>query len=636
MNPQILLLSVGIVFWGWFNQAWIALLFLLTVIAFAELSKWRLRMTLAQFYRVGDLSIFLVIIVLIIVYWIQPVDKPIFAVIKWLPVLFSPVLFAQIFSPGNTLPQGVLFYSMRKQSSVEPVDIDFRMPFSALCLLSAGAANTQGPVYFILSGAIFSAIIYLLRPKQIALVLWLTVIVLAGGIAHFGHHGLRILHTLVEEQSVEWFNDWAIDPFKSQTSIGDIGDLKLSDRIEFRVRTGEPLLLQQSSYDRYLGKNWLASRRTFKPAKFKSPKPHIVVRKLQIYQDFKRKAILALPPGTLNIKGLEGAYLQNNALGAVKLTEAPAFAKFEVFYTGKQQSAIGKYDLEVPEQHIDWLEKYAQQLRLKDLPPSSAASVIKQFFQNNFYYSLYLGRQTDADLALREFMLERKAGHCEYFAVASVLLLRYAGIPARLANGYSVQEYDPSEDMYIVRRRHAHAWALAYIDGVWREIDSTPWQWFAAEEKTSGLLQPIFDAFSTLQFHFKLWQTSQSQDDQQSTLSIAGISLLMLYLCWKLYASRKQLTKKTTKNRGAKQIKDFPGIDSEIYLLEKQLHKSGRGRHHNESIAAWIKRIDIIELSQFYKMHYQLRFDPFGVSVKDREYLKAGILNWIDSETPSE
>ena len=159
MNPQILLLSAGIVFWGWFNQSWIALLFLLTVIAFAELSKWRLRMTLAQFYRAGDLSIFLVIVVLIIVYWIQPVDKPIFAVIKWLPVLFSPVLFAQLFSPRNTLPLSVVLYSMRKQSFVEAAEIDFRMPFCALCLLSAGAANTQGPVYFILSCAIFSAII---------------------------------------------------------------------------------------------------------------------------------------------------------------------------------------------------------------------------------------------------------------------------------------------------------------------------------------------------------------------------------------------------------------------------------------------------------------------------------------------
>ena len=69
-------------------------------------------------------------------------------------------------------------------------------------------------------------------------------------------------------------------------------------------------------------------------------------------------------------------------------------------------------------------------------------------------------------------------------------------------------------------------------------------------------------------------------------------------------------------------------------MLENQLHKSGRGRYHNESIAAWIKRLDIIELSDFYRIHYQLRFDPLGVSDKDRDYLKTGIQNWIDSVTP--
>ena len=73
------------------------------------------------------------------------------------------------------------------------------------------------------------------------------------------------------------------------------------------------------------------------------------------------------------------------------------------------------------------------------------------------------------------------SGHCEYFAAASVFLLRQAGIPARLANGYVVEEYNPEQNLYIVRSRHAHAWAIAYINGVWQIVDSTPSQWLEME-----------------------------------------------------------------------------------------------------------------------------------------------------------
>lgn len=151
-----------------------------------------------------------------------------------------------------------------------------------------------------------------------------------------------------------------------------------------------------------------------------------------------------------------------------------------------------------------------------------------------------MGAQTDADLALRDLMLKRKAGHCEYFAAATVLLLRQAGIPARLANGYAVDEYDSRLDLYIVRSRHAHAWAIAYINGVWLVVESTPSQWLAMETEHAGLWQPLTDGWSNFVFQFKQWQLQQSQH-KNAKLGLLAVLLLAICLAWRIYSAKRKL-----------------------------------------------------------------------------------------------
>jgi len=47
-------------------------------------------------------------------------------------------------------------------------------------------------------------------------------------------------------------------------------------------------------------------------------------------------------------------------------------------------------------------------------------------------------------------------------------------VPTRYAVGYSVQEWSRLEQRYIVRARHGHSWALVYVNGAWRDVDTTP------------------------------------------------------------------------------------------------------------------------------------------------------------------
>jgi hypothetical protein len=336
--------------------------------------------------------------------------------------------------------------------------------------------------------------------------------------------------------------------------------------------------------------------------------------------------VLALPDGTVKLTGLDDVVLQSTELGTVKVDIPPRTANYQVFYTGKRISEPSRYDLQVPPQHSDWLQAVSRELKLVGLPPKVVADHIKDYFQQHFFYSLYLGSQTDPDLALRDFMLKRKAGHCEYFAAATVLLLRQNGIPARLATGYSVSEYIPESDLYLVRRRDAHAWAIAYLHGIWQAIDSTPAQWQTMEaDNANGLWQTLGDAWSNGLFMLQQWQVSESQG---LTLKLVGLLVLSLYLATRLF-NNKRLARLSAKPIAIKPI--CTGLDSEFYRLEQRLQNTPQARFDNESLQHWVERLASPELMQLCQLHYQLRFDPKGLDGKQRKWLREQVNAWLSS-----
>jgi transglutaminase-like putative cysteine protease len=60
---------------------------------------------------------------------------------------------------------------------------------------------------------------------------------------------------------------------------------------------------------------------------------------------------------------------------------------------------------------------------------------------------------------LDEFLFSTRRGFCEHYAAAFVVLMRSAGIPARVVTGYQGGEYNPVGDYWLVRQADAHAWA---------------------------------------------------------------------------------------------------------------------------------------------------------------------------------
>jgi protein-glutamine gamma-glutamyltransferase len=93
-------------------------------------------------------------------------------------------------------------------------------------------------------------------------------------------------------------------------------------------------------------------------------------------------------------------------------------------------------------------------------------------FNAEFRYTLepgLLGRDSTD-----EFLFETRAGYCEHFASAFGVLMRAAGIPARVVTGYQGGMRNPIGDYMVVRQSDAHAWNEIWLAGEgWVRVDPT-------------------------------------------------------------------------------------------------------------------------------------------------------------------
>ncbi|MGE0370268.1 MAG: DUF3488 and DUF4129 domain-containing transglutaminase family protein [Gammaproteobacteria bacterium] len=73
-----------------------------------------------------------------------------------------------------------------------------------------------------------------------------------------------------------------------------------------------------------------------------------------------------------------------------------------------------------------------------------------------------------------QFLFETRRGFCEHYSAAFTVLMRAAGIPARVVTGYQGGEANPLGDYLIVRQRDAHAWSEVWLEGQgWVRVDPT-------------------------------------------------------------------------------------------------------------------------------------------------------------------
>lgn len=153
--------------------------------------------------------------------------------------------------------------------------------------------------------------------------------------------------------------------------------------------------------------------------------------------------------------------------------EGKAAGGFTYFEPTVEQPEPEDRHLELPRDTAPQLRRIARRIMGQARFPQQKIERLRKHFRDQFEYSLQvrLNRRRDPIIA---FLTEARRGYCEYFASAATLLLRAEGVPTRYATGFVCREQGMG-GLHLARRKDAHAWVEAWIDGHgWQTIEVTP------------------------------------------------------------------------------------------------------------------------------------------------------------------
>lgn len=649
------LLAAALAFWGWQTKNGYAAAGFALAMLLPALTRLRLELSERDQHRIADLTMVLYVAVAGSLIATETLRAGVHQSLVWLPGVVLPLMLAQTMGVEGRVPLTALFRYLRKLKArgekVKDPPVDLTGPYLALVLIASGMANQPGNGYFAGVVVLVAAALVRIRPSRVGLAGWLLALAVSAGAGYGLHSGLYTLQTLVEDWIIDWqLRGPLLDPYRSSTRIGELGRLKADDAIVMRVyaprdEPGRPALLHRASYNHYAGTTWLARQgnlealaprgdgTVFLLAGNAAAAPPADTRKIRISQRVQGgRTLLAMPLNASAVSDLVASRVRSNPLGAVQAEmEVPWTFYYTLYSPGAATappgySAAGTEDLHVPERERPALEALARQLGLAGLPPAEAVQRVMGHFarfeystvRNHEFSDLVPGTETP----LAEFLNTTRRGHCEYFATAATLLLRTAGIPARYATGYAIQDWSAWEGAWIVRERHSHAWARAFVAGQWQDVDATPAAWFADEESLAPTGQKLADLLRWAGFR---WTTRDGSETKMLAWAIVAIAAVILV--WKLVTEGGlvRLAQRAGGSRAAR-----PGDDSEFYAIEAVLAKRVP-RRASEPLLAWLPRAAgaleagaRAELARLAALHYRYRFDPQGLPAAERASLSAG------------
>lgn len=129
--------------------------------------------------------------------------------------------------------------------------------------------------------------------------------------------------------------------------------------------------------------------------------------------------------------------------------------------------------LALPQGYNPQARRLAAEWRAQSATPEAVVRTALTYYnQQEFEYTLEpppLGLN-----GVDEFLFGTKKGFCEHYAGSFVVLMRAAGIPARVVTGYQGGEFNELGGYYIIRQADAHAWAEVWLrERGWVRVDPT-------------------------------------------------------------------------------------------------------------------------------------------------------------------
>lgn len=584
----------------------------------------------------------------------------------WLPLIGFPLLFVQSYGMAGGMPLTAFSHFLkRRRSHAERYGLPFRevyfhfgRVYLILVLLSASLGKHAGHWVFFPGVVVLTAWFLkdrFARKPRVAPVAGVLVLVLATAGGFSGAIALEAAyHYLASGRGSGGDRaDWARH---SHTSIGELGELKQSPRIVWRAIPGKgdlPALVRVASYNLYRSTFWTA---VVPPDVRTSSEDFTELNTFErdgvVYhvtaraegRDFMDGATASDPglpwftirgaaarrdllpmPGTVGSVSMDADKMELNSYGTLRMEPGQPVINAKVLWGPGMAAARGPLsgneaevgdDLCPPTSRrssgeSDAVKRVVERLGLRELSLAEKIERLRDEFAGNFTYSRYASQALpplSGQDFIAQFLEETRRGHCEYFATATVFILRECGVPARYATGFAVHERDKN-GVGLLRGTHAHAWALAWDQDQrrWIDVDLTPPDWTGMETPRLPPWQHLLDRWQGWVDDFAVWRADS--DNLGMLAAVVAVPLFAggFFIVRRLWRSRKQI-----ENR---KVKRAVAVPSPLDALERLAARHLGPRPVSQSLAGWLgplggKLAEPALLDEAIRLHRRLRFDP--------------------------
>jgi transglutaminase-like putative cysteine protease len=652
MKPRLLLPGGALVFWGLQSGlVWVGLSLAAIVVA-ASVVKPQLSLTHREFARLWDVTLLVLLGAAVYQRQTASVSGAVLSFLQWLPMLFFPMTGAFLFSHADRLPYSTFVFWWRGRDQGGHRTFDITWSYFGICLLSASAGATRSMWFYPGATLLIAAAVWANRPHGLRPATTLALLLAVAGAGFLLQGKWRDVQGEFESKTVSWFAGFFPRPFEDQetyTSFGEVAKLKNSGRLLMRLElaagSAPPRLLRQVSFDQYRRGAWLSTRRTYAPVTEVSPgrwdlsvAPGATNSVTVFMVVPEGRVLLPVPAGAARARDLTAARLERNRFGNVRVWDCSDPLKCAIDFDGRHsyEPPPSAKDLQVPLADAAAVGEVVRELGLESLPAGTTLQKLAGFFADHFRYDLAVaaaGQGATNASFVAPFLRETRAGHCEYFATSAALILRRAGIPTRYALGFAAVE--PAADRsYRIRERHSHAWVLVYVDGRWTDFDPTPGTWASIEARQATVLGRMADLWANVKFTVS---TTRLLPELSPGLAAWLAGPAIAFLTWRFWKRRKTV-RRNHAVASLSRAYAWPGLDSELFEIERWLAHRGLNRKPHETTVAWLSRIASRcpasdELPELVTLHYRYRFDPAGLTTEERQHLAERARSWLSHET---
>ncbi|MGJ8725043.1 MAG: transglutaminase-like domain-containing protein [Roseibacillus sp.] len=708
-GPPRLLLGVTLLVWGALTNHGLMALGAALLIEGRNWLNWRWRFDLRGYSRAWILS--LIALAGTVGFHSLNLSGPaaILAFIEWLPLIFLPLILAQQYGEAKAVPTSIFSVVARQRlkrerrlGKVIPESrIHLGYPYFALTLLATAfpaSGMKQQWQYFAVMVALAAVAFYFAnRTQQRRILPWIIMASLIAAATYGSSSGIVTLYHWVKNGGF-LSSQGSEPPVEQNTAIGRLGELKMSRRIEWRLSVPKgkkpPERAMTLAYNHYQSGKWrshdpnfqdydrsfsdlltIADKKDrgefafntegFQANEIEEPKSWPIYLRGAVNSN--RKALPCPPAPTLIAKALEVDSIEQSQLGTLLVVNAANVVDLEI-HTGDDPSlreapptqrirngqVLETTSLALPSNFRESRElvSLAAQLSLNELDDSQKIEALGTFFQENFRYSTHLKTTSQADkTALINFLTNTREGHCEYFATATTLLLRAAGVPSHYVVGFAVREQSNTPGEYLLRGSHAHAWCRAYLGGrkqiieeeqivtlsggkeqtitvsrevwsggQWTDVDLTPATWLTLDSPNPNLKERIADSFQRLREDFQLWRANERNRGWVNLALVIIAVALAAFVIWRLSGSRIRKEKS--------QLDEEKTWDQKTNLLTlslPQLEESLGKKPAGQLLSTWLRTVlpefPLPSLKRLFDLHDSERFSNHSLqSSETREF----------------